>query len=953
MGLKEQMATAASEAKGRAPQEAAKAARRIVAMMRPLGHLLPLAEMERKAHAEAQECSGRNDVPAGPQVTPDLRDEMGDFTRLPNGRAVSGRVLRSDLVFGSDSASAPLMASMAVPVLALASMLNGLMGSSISPFAPGALGVSVMAAWLLFSWLVVGEGAGTAFLALCAFAASPMVSQVSGWAPLALWLFVAAAPFIHSRAKTRERAQKLFQAGTDESWRTGKGVDQAREEQAAAAAKDPSPFLFLGRATGRLSMEQQDRFAPDAGLPIGMSADDLSTHLIVFGKSGTGKTQGVLKPVGFQWMSSGAGGSLVLDGKGALAGEIAETMQKEGVPFLLVQPGLCQVGLIEGLSPVEIKMAVTDAQSGDSAKGGQGESAYFTGMGGALLYNAAVVLEALVFIESLPKRIAKRVADGSGVDAGPFYRWTLQDIENTVDGLCRHDLATGYADWIRFHLPNASSTKASTPASGRAVLDEALAFIDKGGASPDPEAAANILAVVHSWLWPLKEHEDLLSWYQCEGGADVSSCLRGAHVGVNVPEDVYGRAGRLVTSLLKNRVFNGIKRRADKPEWRKEGETPVLFLVDEAQDVLGESDKGLIPKARSLGMRGVYATQSYESYSQSMGEDATEALLNNFASFVLYDSSPRTVAWARAKMGQGKIVSFFTKSAPTHLPTELAIAFDGPLFDASHPLRDQMKKILRKGIFSKIKGSMPSFGGARIDKAAHLGDTQIVDILSPEIASALTSQRGIAIMQLSRSGSPRRDVVQVIPMHEWSAGIHSRWAATHKAAFLVARALSERAAVEKSLAEASAFLRGPLDSRSLEERALIAVALDAAASRGAKTQEDTALWLGLRLSSLGKTALLAKGGLFEPYDARLRRLTELSATGDYQSLRIDLAQSSAAVDRACVEARAQISTAMQPLALRRSESVEVQAAASAGTLIEGFAKLAKASAPPGLFSASK
>ena len=106
----------------------------------------------------------------------------------------------------------------------------------------------------------------------------------------------------HAAQNRKARAQDLLMNSM-----TYSGLDQnlfaalnrhsiARDQQAKDALKDRSPFVQLGTSKGVLT-QQMDGYAPDAGLPFGLTVKDLSTHALVVGPTGSGKTSGVLRPL--------------------------------------------------------------------------------------------------------------------------------------------------------------------------------------------------------------------------------------------------------------------------------------------------------------------------------------------------------------------------------------------------------------------------------------------------------------------------------------------------------------------------------------------------------------------------------------------------------------------------------------------------------------------------------
>jgi len=84
-------------------------------------------------------------------------------------------------------------------------------------------------------------------------------------------------------------------------------------------------------------------------MPFGLSVGDLSTHMLVLGQTGTGKTAAVIRPVVWQWQEAKAGGLLVLDGKGQLPKELA------GLPgYQVISPESSNFNAIQNLQPDEV-----------------------------------------------------------------------------------------------------------------------------------------------------------------------------------------------------------------------------------------------------------------------------------------------------------------------------------------------------------------------------------------------------------------------------------------------------------------------------------------------------------------------------------------------------------------------------------------------------------------------
>ncbi|MFI4986741.1 MAG: LysR substrate-binding domain-containing protein, partial [Alphaproteobacteria bacterium] len=89
-------------------------------------------------------------------------------------------------------------------------------------------------------------------------------------------------------------------------------VEEARKAQLAEAIADKSPVLNLGTALGVLAA-RGDLLAPSAGLGMALSLKDLMQHLLVLGGTGSGKTEGVLRPLCKQLGALQGVGLVVLD----------------------------------------------------------------------------------------------------------------------------------------------------------------------------------------------------------------------------------------------------------------------------------------------------------------------------------------------------------------------------------------------------------------------------------------------------------------------------------------------------------------------------------------------------------------------------------------------------------------------------------------------------------------
>lgn len=369
-------------------------------------------------------------------------------------------------------------------------------------------------------------------------------------------------------------------------------LEKARIEQIENATKDISPFIPIGTSLG-LFAQRRDPLAPsEKGLPVGLSVNDLSTHLMVLGASGTRKTTGVIKPVATQWLTQNMGGSLVLDGKGALP------LQFVDLPgFKLVSPKHGKMNPIAGMSPDAVADVLADVLGADDDS-----DPVWSDAARLMLRMAAIVLH-----------------------AHPTSPYTLPEILRfcTMASAERTDIIATVIE----------------SASGRVRAAASYWMVELPG-MPE-KTAGSIVNMVRTWLGNICLHEQLGPW--CEASDDgwlVEGVLTGAKAGLLLPESEYGAGGVAISALCMRRLYDAVKRRGDN--WRAvDGQTPVLLVADEVQNLLTRADIDTAPVARSLGLYLLFATQNLDGLYKRLERDGAIQLVGNFASMIALP--PRTV----------------------------------------------------------------------------------------------------------------------------------------------------------------------------------------------------------------------------------------------------------------------------------------------------------------------
>lgn len=764
-----------------------------------LSALMPIKAMQDSAWDETRNVTERHDVPSGSSVPADLRDKFGRFFRTREGYRIAGRLLIHDMLDGSPSSAVPLIYG-CYPLLAFVLTLGttvGILGSAVvtilnlvwvftvlSFTGIGFLGLNLLGL-LVIVGMATGLGAFASIFSFIPVVGPQIVALTSGHEGGSLLAFIGSLipgllPLLPARSQARDRARSLAAQGSlcnIESMGTHSDTHvESRRIQTETAAKDTSPFFRLGEATG-FCTSQWDGYAPDARLPVGLTDNDLSTHLICFGKTGSGKTSRVLKVLAEEYARSEVGGMLVLDGKGSLPGELA----KADLPgYKVVEPGQqFIISLTEGLDAATIADTIAALSAGSD----DGDSAFFTNSGHTLLFASCTILHAMVE--------AGRKAVAAGSDTERTWFWTLSNIHVLANQLASD---SAYAESICAHVKN-KCPEANTPGS----LKDAVAYWNPAAGqfhSMDEKTRSNILSTVNAWLAPLFTHDSLRVWADAETGLRIEECLEGGRIGINVPVHQYKKAGLLVVALVKGRVFNGIRKRGSYgDEWQQlmPDQKPLLCLVDECQEVISKEAEGtLLPVARSLGARCVYSSQSVDSFVAKLGETAAIAMLDNFVSFMTFNASPLTIKWVVSQVGYSQQLVYKTKGMGIDYDFTASLASSSPLRDPAHPDKKIFRNLLRDmkagsvktvsdKVFGKAGGGIKkAFGGRTsasdndisFNTATEInpvvgGEFVLGPVVDEKSLGAQLATPGYAFLQVNRGGVRRRDVVIARRADEW------------------------------------------------------------------------------------------------------------------------------------------------------------------------------------------
>lgn len=269
------------------------------------------------------------------------------------------------------------------------------------------------------------------------------------------------------------------------------------------------------------------------------------------------------------------------------------------------------------------------------------------------------------------------------------------------------------------------------------------------------------------------------AWADTEEGIDITQVVFGKRLGINLPATQYHELGKKVAKLVKVRVFREIQLRNERygGQWQKmTGQTLVMDMCDECQEMVSELEIGLTATARSMGLFFVYATQTIESLDDVMrSHDAKIKYLNNFRSLVSFKSSEATYKYIQSRGGKVKKFKLptttqgvidYVRAVKTYYNT----IFADPNHESARVLRDLNRRgatrlqltvrgvqnfmgLSRKIPVDEMKSQnfIPVHMGGQYEDGMMIEDSDFTTHLAPI---------GTAVMYLNRASHDRVDFVR-------------------------------------------------------------------------------------------------------------------------------------------------------------------------------------------------
>lgn len=536
----------------------------------------------------------------------DFKDRIRILDVDAEGRAVAGQVLASDFeisaLFYQWTTTVSLLFNigivLAIPALMLINPIFGALAAIIFSYflMPDKFNSNI--GFILLTWLVIPlifllglnaqvPVAGDHFEILNAQRFWQWAVVVFGWVSVIASIFREISP-LEERAFQLEQAVK--QTGTEflidkVGRKYFSSLEEAKQKQLENVKNDKSPFIKLGTSTG-LFAERRDPLAPsEDGIDFGLTVQDISTHLMAIGGSGTGKTYGVIRPVTHKWLEVDAGGLMVIDGKGALPLEL----KSDEHDYFLISPNSAPFNPIEGMKPDAVADTLTAIFGGDAS------DPFWENSASLMIRMASII----IFNSSKPFTL------------NAILNFCIDEDERTAT----------------FKDPELFKSMESP------IVFGAFNYWKNEYSEMPEKTAGSILNIVRTWLGNICYHEVLSGWVNTTDSVKVEDVFTGKKMGLLLPESEYGQGGVAISALVMRRLYDGAKKRGDN--WDKNpDQKPVLLVADEIQNLLTQADIDNVAIARSLGLYLTFATQNIDGLYKRLDKEGAIQMLGNFASFI-------------------------------------------------------------------------------------------------------------------------------------------------------------------------------------------------------------------------------------------------------------------------------------------------------------------------------
>ena len=677
----------------------------------PIGATINHEKISQDAYLWADDITTPNSIFSNPYNPQDLKKSQTRTIKSASGKKISGLTLPQDWSCGDESGVSKIVQALA---------LAGYIGYSYTN--PGQSDLIAVGLGSLFAYKFIAKPSSNDMLGTITLGAIPVIANqyTQGHASTLGQTLPALLPafgiYWGGYLSDKNRAEKLLDNGQRFNSDMNEESSHSKlEAQIRQAIIDDSknPTLTMALASG-IFQKRGSFESPDAGTELVMNWTDLAQHMFIMGKPGTGKSL-FLKNIIYEAYTKLKAvqkeiGMLIMDGKGELALECAKLLD------LIISPqkveSFCLIDGVDASKWQSIIKAINNV-SLDS------QNSEFKQTALEIIYNAALAHEYLKDIHTI---------NHNAVDD---FKWSYMYRYNLMEFMLERGKEETVADGVEIGLdgkPHPKTKVVYNMGRGEQLakllelhpnyetdprIKQLIINIYSNMNDDNAEFVTKCLKTAQGYMQAVLQHKDVIKWADCETTSiNVLSCLSGGKIGVAMPPEIYGVAGSLVSQLVKAQVRNAIAcRNSDKYLYQTDekgnfvlneqgnkiasGQTELLFVQDEFQDLFNSDDENNVPKDRSRGCYNVIATQTLSAiYAKSSKREAADTFLTMFASFVALKTTDKAAEeMMQLQCGHVKGFETITMNGPAIAFRETSKGLaDNLANDPTHPDAKLFKK---------------------------------------------------------------------------------------------------------------------------------------------------------------------------------------------------------------------------------------------------------------------
>ncbi|GBR23519.1 type IV secretory system conjugative DNA transfer family protein [Komagataeibacter nataicola] len=424
-------------------------------------------------------------------------------------------------------------------------------------------------------------------------------------------------------------------------------------DKAIAGATRGQPVYPFGKAQG-VARSGSHLHGPMKGQVCGQDFFSVRQNNIVFGGTGSGKTETILKPYIYRYMSAKMpegykSGMYVTDGKGVLWKDIIEmnvVRSRSDIRVIGTGDGQFGINLLQGMTPLELA-----TMFGTILKQVVGESddIFWSEQATTIVTYSATLAYTLEMIPEVHK----------WAEFSAFRPWSLMGVAGMATNPKLLEKCVAFLEEVMNRLTIEDNKLNMTDDAMNELAEYmitpafiiAMSYCKNDWASMPKDTRGSVIANVNVLTGKFGSAGILRDRF-CTGRlpaeemCDVDHASNGGVLMISVGESEWGVVGRIVTVWLSTRFKMHQRRKQNETPERCKKEQ-VLFVADEFQMLAtsggAESDAEFWNINRSTGTIGLVATQSIVALEKRLGKETTQNILDNFRSkFNLRSESKET-----------------------------------------------------------------------------------------------------------------------------------------------------------------------------------------------------------------------------------------------------------------------------------------------------------------------